>query len=156
MTMLAVGPLWVAVHILANIFFPVPVGTDVAVLRNRGGGTQCTRDFWRGKNPSKQSSVWIFTSLCVLSTLALMWHIFYMYNSFKKSTDWQLESNLLFLIWALVCILLQLWLGGTGTLPLAMLEALNGVSYTLMWPGSIEQSSSLCSSHLAKVQMGWT
>lgn len=93
MTMLAVAPLWVAVHIPANIFFPVPVSTDVAELRSRGGGTQCTRDFWRGKNPSKQSSIWIFISLCGLCTLALMWYIFYMYNSFKKSTDWQLESS---------------------------------------------------------------
>lgn len=133
-----------AVHILAKTFSPVGVSTDVAVFRRREGGTQCTGDFWRGKKP-KQTMLCVFTSLYGLSTLALLCHIFYMYNSFEKSTDWQLESNLLLLIWitALGCILLQLWPGGSGTLPLATaaaawpilglpLEALNGASGTLM------------------------
>lgn len=39
------GPLWWTVHVLAKMFFPMGVSTDVVVFRSRGGSSQCSGDF---------------------------------------------------------------------------------------------------------------
>lgn len=122
------------------------------------------------KNP--QSSIWLFTSLYRILTPALMWHVFYTYNFYEKSTGWQLEPNLLLLIWITVlgCSLLRAAAGwhrgnllaqssGSSLLlpspsPGYRSRLLHGVSDKLTCElGALIRRAALCTSYPTKVQM---
>lgn len=99
-----------SVYLLAKAFFAVGVNTHVAVL-TVGEVAPSTPEIFEGlkKKPKQTIPFLALSSLYRLLTWALMWHMLYTYNFYTESTGWQLEPNLLLLIWITVLRCSPLW-----------------------------------------------